>query len=188
MPKHDKKKEVSSFEGRIKMISCSPHGDPEGIVLENGAFIKTPPHSLLAKEKFEIGTTIHGEGELIASEPNEVFHHAQVMSGKTMLSDDSIDKDSKEELKEKHKAEIKKRKDQPGKVLKTSGTIAALASKPKGELDRILLTDGTSIHIPKDLELSAEDFELGAVVEAKGEFRDYGSMKFLKAESVKLTP
>lgn len=51
----EKKSQRAEFKGHIEHISVSPHGDPEGIVLEDGTFIKIPPHSLVAKDEIRKG-------------------------------------------------------------------------------------------------------------------------------------
>ena len=179
-------KKQTKFNGKIAYISCSPHGDPEGIVLEHGSFIKVPPHSLLKKELFKIDSDVSGAGELVTETPNAVIHHAVVKIGKIAASDDSVPPHKRDELKEKHEKDLKKRKDAPSKEITLSGVVVALGTKPKGEVDRIILADGTSVHVPKHVELSSEDFEIGATVEIEGEARHYKGMRFLKAKSVSI--
>jgi hypothetical protein len=179
--KHAKKE----FKGSILYISLSPHGDPEGVVLEDGSFIKAPPHSLVAKELFKVGAMVTGEGELLVESPNRVFHHVVIKSGSKVMSDDSGSKDDREDLKEKHKADLKTRKDAKDEPLVLKGKLVAIATKPKGEVDRFIFEDGTSVHISKEIELDADDCELGAMFEVKGKARNYGTSRFLKADSVK---
>ena len=179
-------KKQTKFSGPITYISCSPHGDPEGIVLEDGSFIKVPPHSLLNKDLIVIGAEASGCGELVTETPNPVLHHAVLTIGKITVSDDSVPPHERDELKERHEQDLEKRKDAPSKKLTLNGVVVALGTKPKGEVDRIILADGTSVHVPKHVELSSEDFEIGATVEVEGEARVYGSLRFVKAKSVSI--
>ncbi len=172
------------FTGTIKFVSLSPHGDPEGIVLSGGEFIKIPPHSLLDKKLLKVGAKVSGEGELINREPNQVFHHVQVKVGSRLTADDSMNEDKKEKLKERHKAEMKDRPHPADKALKVKGVLIAVATKPKGEVDRMIFEDGTSVHIPKELEIEAGDCELGSEVIIRGQSRSYGEGRFIKAEAV----
>lgn len=181
----DKKKEPAKFKGPIKYLSFSPHGDPEGFVLANGTFVKVPPHSLLLKDLFKIGATVSGEGELLTEKPNRVVHRAKVHQGKKVMSDDSGTKDHRESLKEIHKKDLKARKSAPSEKIKIKGTVVAVGTKPKGEVDRIIFQDGFSVHVPKEMELSANDIAVGDKFEIKGESRAYGKNCFVKAESVK---
>jgi len=174
-----------SFQGLVKYISLSPHGDPEGVVLADGTFVKAPPHSLVAKELFKVGTELSGEGHMIGEEPNRVFHHAQIRAGKKVIADDSVADHEREKLKEKHKADLKQREDAEDEIITLKGTVAAIATKPKGEVDRVILEDGTSIHIPKDVESMRDDWAIGSAVEVKGKARTYGQARFLKAEKIK---
>ncbi|RZA07802.1 MAG: hypothetical protein EOP11_06660 [Proteobacteria bacterium] len=173
------------FEGTIKYVSLSPHGDPEGIVLDDGSFVKAPPHSLVKKELFKVGAKVSGTGEIISEEPHPVLHHAQIKAGSEILSDDSGDEDEREELKEAHKADLKSRPDAKEEKLTLKGRIAAIATKPKGEVDRVILEDGTSIHVSKDMKLTRDDCEIGSMIQVEGKTRLYGVARFMKAEIIK---
>jgi hypothetical protein len=175
---------MKSFEGTITQLSLSPHGDPEGVVLDSGAFVKVPPHSLLAKEAFRLGLRISEEGEEISSELNPVFHHAKLKAEGKTLSDDSLDKKAKEDLKEKHHEENKRREKAPGKPVSYMGRLVAVDTKPKGEVDRLIFEDGTSVHIPKEIELWASDLKLGEEIKVKGEGRRYGDSLMIRAEKI----
>lgn len=180
-----------NFSGVVKFISCSPHGDPEAVVLEDGMFVRIPPHSLLEKADLTIGAEIEGSGELVDHESAKTIHHARIMKGKRVLADDSGSKEDREELKEKHKKDLEKRRKSEDKLeeIELSGTIAAIGYSPKGEPDRILLTDGTSIHLSKEMKLGPKErkgLKVGAKVEVEGESRSFDKMKFVKASDVKL--
>lgn len=177
--KHKRK----SFSGSIRYISASPHGDPEGIVLDDGAFVKAPPHSLIKRDAFVIGALVSGEGDLIADAPNPVYHHALIRCGDEVLADDSVDHEEREELKAKHEADLARRRDAKDFVATVQGKVVAVAVKPKGEIDRLVLEDGTSIHVPKHLEI--EDVDLGSAVEIAGKLRVYERLTFMKADSVR---
>ena len=124
-------KKQTKFSGRIAYISCSPHGDPEGIVLEDGSFIKVPPHSLLEKDLLKGDAQASGTGELVAETPNAVIHHAVVKIGKVTASDDSVPPRERDELKEKHEKDLEKRKDAPSKKITLNGVIVALSTSRK---------------------------------------------------------
>jgi hypothetical protein len=183
-----KKKEQTNqteFSGTIQYVSCSPHGDPEGIVLDDGTFVKVPPHSLRDKESFRDGIEVTGFGVLLTKEPNRVFHHAKVQIGERILSDDSGLKEERDYLKERHKKELEKRKDSPSEKMELKGKIVAVGTKPKGEVDRLILDDGTSVHLPKEVKLDARAVRIGDTFKIVGEARRYKHLRFLKAESVR---
>ncbi len=174
----------SKFSGTIKYISVSPHGDPEGLVFDDGTFVKTPPHSLLNGELIKVGASVEGEGELIGGESAQVFHHAKVVIGGRRVADDSIDKEKKEALKEQHKKDIKARDEAPLVKANIRGKAVAFGVKPKGEIDRIIMADGTSVHVPKDIEISKDDFSVGDMLDVRGESRSFGDLRFVKADKV----
>ncbi len=68
-------------------------------MLEDGTFVKVPPHSLVKKESFAVGEEITGEGHLINEEPNRVFHHARVKLGNAIIADDSGPEPEREKAK-----------------------------------------------------------------------------------------
>lgn len=180
--------ENKSFVGKIKMVSSSPQGTPEGVVLDNGAFIKIPPHSILDASKIEIGANISGNGELIATKPNPVFHHVLAKIGSVVVSNDQGSHQDKDELKGKHKKEIDlNAKPHPEyRDVMVSGKVFSLAVKPNGEVDRMMLEDGTAVHLPKELLLDYKKVKLGDTLKIEGEGQTFKNLKFLRAKSITL--
>ena len=175
----------TEFSGAIRFVSISPHGDPEGVVLDNGSFIKMPPHSVKEKGLFKVGAVVSGSGELLTESPNRVFHHAKVEQDKKILADDSMEKPEREGPKEKPKEDKMTRQDAPANQIKMSGKVVAVGTKPKGEVDRMIFDDGTSVHIPKEVELSSKEVKIGDRFEVEGEARLYNKRRFLKAETIR---
>ena len=187
---HEPKKR-QKFSGKIEFISYSPHGDPEGIVLKDGVFIRIPPHSLLDANAFKVGAEISGEGELAAESVAPVYHHAKVMSGRTLVADDSGTKEERESLKTQHKRDLEGRRKSEPKMedMEISGKVVALGRSPKGEIDRVILEDGTSIHISKEAKLGPKErkgLKVGSQIEVEGEGRAFGKTRFIKADHLKL--
>jgi len=182
--------EKKSFAGKIKMVSSSPHGTPEGVVLDNGAFIKIPPHSILDAEKIKAGSNISGNGELIATKPNKVFHHVVAKIGNTIVSDDQGTPKEKDSLKQKHKKEIelKNRALPEYKDITVCGKVFSLAVKPNGEVDRMMLEDGTAVHLPKELLLDYKKVSLGDTLKIEGKGKTFKDLKFLKAKAITSGP
>jgi hypothetical protein len=164
-------KEQSKFSGTICYISSSPHGEVDGIVLDDGGFIKLPPHSVLEPKKIKVGTQVNGSGERLNLKPNSVYHHVIVRSEDVVLADDQGEHHDKKRL-------------QKVRVSKIVGKLVAIGTKPKGEVDRMILDDGTSVHLSKDFELFADDMLIGRKYEVEGEVRSFENLKFCKAESV----
>lgn len=180
-----KVKETKEFSGAIQFISLSPHGDTEGIVLDDGSFIKVPPHSLTANGLFKVGDFISGSGEVVNMTPNPVIHHAKVMQGRKVLADDSLDKQHRDAMREQHRKDINDRNESPFIQVKIKGKVVAVGTKPNHEVDRLIFADGTSVHISKDIEMPTDEIDIGDMFEVTGEARMFDKNRFLKAESVR---
>lgn len=178
----------SRFSGTVLQLSISPHGETEGVMLDTNSFVKLPPHSILVANKIKVGSVIAGNGVEIAERPNSVFYHAQVMIGKKLVADDSGHEKERTKSKEVHHARLEAIE---SKVVEKKtiavARISGIAVKPKGEVDRMLLSDGTSAHIPKDLKLKSKDFNLGDLIQLNGKGRTFGKNKFLHVKTIKFT-
>lgn len=115
---------------------------------------------------------------------NRTFHRVQLKVGKKIISDDTLDPKTNEELKEKHKRANKEKPEIRSEKIVFEGKVVAFGSKPKGEIDRILFADGTSVHVPKDIDLESEDIAVGNELRIEGESRVFGDLRFVKAKSV----
>ncbi len=176
------------FGGTVLQLSISGHGETEGVMLDTNSFVKIPPHSVLLTGKIKVGSVVSGSGVEIADRPNSVFYHAQVVIGKKLVADDSGHEKARTKSKEVHQARLKASNE---KVVEKKtiavARIAGIAVKPKGEVDRMLLSDGTSAHMPKELELKSKDFNLGDLIQLNGKGRTFGKNKFLHVKTVTFT-
>ena len=179
-------KEMKPFAGKIKMVSSSPRGTAEGVVLDNGTFIKIPPHSILDAEKVKAGANISGHGELIAKIPNEVFHRVIAKIGNTVVSNDQGTPKETDALKKSHKLELESKAEQPAEFedVTISGKVFSLAVKPNGEVDRVMLEDGTAVHLPEELLLDYKKLKTGDALKIEGKGTTFKNLKFLKAKSI----
>lgn len=178
------KQKIESFKGKIKLICSSPYGEPEGAVLDDGTFIKIPPHSLIHAERIKIGASVSGEGEIIPSAANPVFHHVRFKVVKDLVANDQGTHHERKMLKEKHKKAISKMKELEFEEMTVRSRVEAIGVKPKGEVDRIILTDGTSVHLPKELHLDSSKIHVGNILNIEGVGKYFKSLKFMKASAV----
>jgi hypothetical protein len=177
-------KEMKSFAGKIKMVSSSPQGTTEGIVLENGTYIKIPPHSILDSDKIQAGANISGNGEMITEKPNQVFHHVITKIGNRVVSNDQGTPTENDALIKSHKLNSKAKGPAEYKNITVSGKVFSLAVKPNGEVDRVMLEDGTAVHLPTELLLDYKTLKLGDTLKVEGEGSNFKNLKFLKAKSI----
>ncbi|RYZ90421.1 MAG: hypothetical protein EOP04_03965 [Proteobacteria bacterium] len=165
-------KDLTKFSGTIRFISLSPHGEVEGVVLDDSSFVKLPPHSVILPYLISVGSEVSGTGERLTTKPNAVFHHVLLKSGHDVLADDQTFG-----KKSKHTLPLKS---------KLVGKLVSIGIKPKGEVDRLIFDNGISVHLSKELDLSSEDMMIGQTYEVMGEVRSFESLTFCKADSVAL--
>ena len=191
----------SSFSGRVKLVSVSPHGDPEGFWLEDDTFVKVPPHTVLARERFRVGNLAEGSGELFelasgaegntalsARGVDRVFHRALVLLDGVPATSDPEDKALDETLKAQHKQVNEARKGAvPGREITLSARILGLGLRPHGprEVDRLFLEGNVSAHLPKELHAETADLKLGDAVTVVGEAREFALGTFLKVKALR---
>jgi len=178
------KQNIQPFRGKIKVISSSPYGEPEGAVLEDGTFIKLPPHSLIRAERIKVGASVSGCGELISSAMNPVFHHVRFKVVKDLVANDQGSFHERRKLKEAHKKALSKLENIEFIDMKVKSRVEAIGVKSKGKINRVILVDGTTVHLPKDLYLDSSKIKVGDVLNIEGEGKRFKSLKFLKASSV----
>ncbi|AMV31525.1 hypothetical protein VN12_05360 [Pirellula sp. SH-Sr6A] len=90
-PKHDervKNDEPSmSVEGKVTALARNPHGDIDGLMLQEGTIVKFPPHqSSDLQELVQVGDEVEIEGRRHVTPHGEVHLHADIIraNGKTV--------------------------------------------------------------------------------------------------------
>ncbi len=177
-----KKKRTSE----IKSISYSLHGEPEGILLKDGAAVKIPPHTVLHEEFFVLGAPVEVVGEEVTTEGLSTLHRARVRSHGRLIASTPSTKEIEERIKESHRKHLRHLEKNLASLHSTEveGTIAGISHRPKGETELFFLEDGVSVHIPRGLELR-DHFEVGDEVAIQAEERIFGDHRFLKANEVR---
>lgn len=178
------KKKFKIFKGTVRQISLSPHGHPEGLFLDNGTFVRIAPHTLLKESDIKVGTHVEGTGELRKSKFFQTIKHAKLFIRGELVANDQIAKKEDRILKARHR-EINQTIDvSPEKLCQADGTIIALSTKKKGIVDRLLLSGGVSVHVPKSLDVSEEEVHIGDVLHVEGQGRNFGRHTFIKASFI----
>lgn len=157
------KKHADVVKGRVGRFLLSPRGDIDGLLLDDGSQIATPPHlgvDLVAAIKPGDDVDVHGHRE----------HDARIVarrivnraSGASVVDDGPPDKHDKHE---KHaKPEKRDKPDKHGKHAKAAkpsphhdrqtrmqadGTIDALLRGKHGEINGAVLSDETILRFPR---------------------------------------
>lgn len=175
---------MKKFKGTVTQISCSPHGRTEGLFLDGSIFVKIPPHTLAGNTEVTIGDEVSGEGEMKNSKLGKTVKHAKVFVNGNLFADGQMDEEEDEQMKKRHKKAIDSLKLEKEKGMSIEGAVVAVATKKHGEIDRIVLDGGVSVHVPKELELREEHLKIGDYLIVDGEGRNFGDRSFVRAAFV----
>lgn len=176
------KKKIKTFKGNIRQISFSPHGHPEGLFLDNGTFVRIAPHTVIKEREIKIGVPVEGSGELRKSKFFQVIKHAKLFIRGKLVANDQISAKEDKILKERHRKLNEIVEVCENKKCKVDGTILALSAKKRGSVDRVLLSGGVTVHVPKSLEVLEEEVHIGDVIHIEGKGRKFGKHQFVKAQ------
>lgn len=152
-------KESSSKQGKVESILKNDHGDVDGLMLENGTWVHFPPHmgdriSSIVK----IGDSIHVEGRSETTPKGEnVFEISELVNGKETVR-----------IAPPHPPRGPK-PPHDERPMSAAGKVTEFARAPHGEIDGLVLEDGTIVKFPphQDQELK-ELVSIGDKVEIEG--------------------
>lgn len=175
---------MKKFKGTITQISCSPHGKTEGLFLDDKMFVKIPPHTLQGESSVKIGDEVTGSGDVTSGKNGKTVKHARVFVNGELFADDQMEEEQNEEMKKRHKKENESLKLGKEKIMNVEGEILAVSTKKHGEIDRVLLEGGISIHVPKELDLHEDHLQIGDYLIVEGEGREFDHNTFIRADFI----
>jgi len=151
-----------TVSGRVERLLKNGKGDVDGLALEKGAEVHFPPHIGREVEKVvKPGDPVEVDGrQKTRPEGEKVFEATQIRSqGKTI------------EVRPPHAGPPhggpSHRRDEP--PMKATGKVSELATNPHGDLDGLVLADGTEVKFPPH-----QSKELGRLVAVGDEVRVEG--------------
>jgi arsenical pump membrane protein len=160
-----------SVEGTVQRLFANPHGDVDLLLLSDGSAVRIPPMTSSAvAAKLRVGNTVHIEGDALGA----ALHATQVRlsSGEVIATEPG--------------APPPPPLDALPRVDDTS-TIVRVLTGPRGEVDRIILADGTIAHVPRRLaEQAASNLAVGARLHVEGEGGRYALGTSLRADTLRL--
>jgi hypothetical protein len=161
-----------SRDGTVQRLLVNPHGDVDLILLSDGSAVHIPPTPSTVAAKLAAGQTVHLEGDALGA----AVHATQVRlpSGEVVAAEGAAPPPPPPPL------------DTMLRVDDTS-TIARLLRGPRGEVDALILADGTIARLPRRL---AEDatavLAIGTRVHVEGEGGRYALGTSLHADTLRL--
>ena len=154
--------QLPSFRGKVQQYTLSPRGEIDGLILSDGTEVKTPPHlstSIAYAVKPGDEVTIHGlrAAALPLWQATSIADHA---SGRTIVDPGP---DVGPGPHGAPRAEVD--------GLKTlQGSIRMSLHGARGEVNGVLLTDGTVLRLPPQVALNLTALlQPGRVVVARGD-------------------
>ena len=158
-----------SHEGEIACILINPHGDLDGFILKDGTLIRVRPTA--ANPQLVAGARVRAEGEGTSS---------FVRADKVTLAATGVVLD----LSTPPRALPVPR---ALTMLDDSSVVLQVVNNPEGEIDTLVLQDGSIVKLPPRLRDQAGDtLAIGAKLTARGEGGTYGLVKAFRADRLQL--
>jgi hypothetical protein len=145
--------QLPSFNGKVQQFTLSPRGEIDGFVLTDGTEVKTPPHlssSIAYAIRLGDAVTIHGlrAAAIPLLQATSITDHA---SGRTII-DTGPGPGPEAAMVEVH------------------GSIRMSLHGARGEINGVLLTDGTVLRLPPDAAINMDTvLQPGRSVVAQGD-------------------
>jgi hypothetical protein len=129
----------SSLQGQIAKLLRNDRGDLDGLELEDGKQIRFPPHVGIAVEKcVKVGDSVTAQGrEETRPRGEKVFEAAQIESQGTTLV-----------IERPRPPRGPRPGGRPEPPMSAKGKIRSVATNPHGDVDGLMLEDGTEVKFP----------------------------------------
>lgn len=132
--------QLPAIQGKVAEYSLTPRGDVDGLILQNGMEVHLPPHlgtQLVYAVKPGDAVTVHGL-KALAIPMVQAMSVTNDMTGQTVI--DTVLPGAGPRGPGGPGV--------PGQPLTAQGTIKMQLYGPRGELNGVMLDDGTEIHLP----------------------------------------
>lgn len=154
----------SAAEGTVRQYLMNPHGEVDGLLLNDGTQINFPPHmeeELVGVVQPDDRVSIQGDRERDSVVKADRITNSR--TGRSVAEHAPFQEDRRIPLHLKRPSMH---------AMQASGSIAALLYAPRGEVHGFILADGTQIHVRPDVgDSMARALSVGETVQAEG----YGS-------------
>ena len=188
----------TTTEGKFAQYLLSPRGDIDGAVLEDGTVARFPPHAIAPDAtSLRRGDAIRVEGEATKGPGGTVFANASVTKGDVIIAR----ADAPPPPPPGPPGPGGPRGPGPGRpgpggrpgppdadlaAMSATGTIRGFSTDPRGNVDGILLSDGTTARAGRKARLETLGLKPGDTVTVTGRGGAYPQGKSLRIETIKL--
>jgi hypothetical protein len=168
--------QLPSFNGKVQQFTLTPRGEIDGLILTDGTEVKTPPHlSTAIAYAIKPGDTVTIHGLRAAAVP---------LLQATSISDRTTNRsviDQGPDLGPGGPAPFTN----PSAVSEIQGSIRMDLHGARGEINGVLLTDGTVLRLPPDAAVNLSTLlQPGRVVVAQGDVVSNPIGKVLQVRSI----
>ena len=166
--------------GKVAQFLINPHGEIDGLLLDDGTEIHTPPHlSDKIAKAVALGEKIKIRGVRPRGVPMITAVAIETVKGVRIVDDGPPD--DHKHAKHKHKEKAK----DLAKPADASGVVRHALHGPKGEVRGVLLEDGTAIRFPKHAAENLKPLtKAGAKCAAHGHLTTSGYGSVLDAREI----
>jgi hypothetical protein len=128
-------RQLPAIEGKVAQYSLTPRGDVDGLILKDGTEVHVPPH---------LGIQL-----IFAVKPgDQVTVHGLKARSIAMVQAMSVTNDATGSTVTDNGANGARGAREPGQQLSAQGRIKAQLHGPQGDLNGVLLEDGTIVRLP----------------------------------------
>lgn len=165
---------LPAYRGRVERFTLAPRGEADGVLLTDGTEVETPPHlSAQVTAALRPGDTVTVRGLKAASLP--------VIQAVTIEDDQTGRSVVDNGLSAGPDAAVPG----PGTPMRRDGRIRLLLHGMRGEVNGLLLTDGTTIRVaPMEISAVPPAYRPGSAVIAEGEGRTSAYGTVIRADSI----
>ncbi|WP_237479224.1 hypothetical protein [Lichenibacterium dinghuense] len=163
-----------AYRGRVERFTLAPGGEVDGVLLADGTEVETPPHlSAQVTAAIRPGDTVTVRGLKAASLP---------LVRAVTIEDDQTGRSIADRGTS---AGTEAAGPAPGTPMRREGRVRLLLHGAQGDVNGLLLTDGTTIRIaPRGASALPDAYRPGSAVVAEGEGRTSAYGTVIRAVSV----
>jgi hypothetical protein len=162
--------------GRVDHLVVGPAGRVDGLLLQDHTFARFRPDALADPSVMRFGDKVLVRGILILTKPNRVLDRVKIIIEKTVVLNDSVPAPLAPATSFTPEAKYSS--------LDDSGRLFAVGARPSGEVDRLILQNGTVIYVPSGGFVDAGQFQLGQPISAHGFGTMIGGSKVIHALNI----
>lgn len=172
---HSARHFAGHLEGKIDQMIYGPDGRPDGFVLEDHTVVRFRGSALPTNEALTPGDTVAVTGVQILAQPNRVFSQVIVKKGDKPIVTDTQPGTTPLVL--------------PGQIdnyepLNDKSSLLAVSANPEGRINRLILSDGTTVQIPPYSQVDPEQLKLGDKITVSGTGLSFEGVNYIRAMNV----